>query len=346
MRKAAYLAKDRWKQFVLALSGRGEVYAPCKDGEAITFRRTLPDETPCLDGPAISAPKAVIYPQSETLFSFDFKKDSVDQGKTNIDLRAETEGPPAIILCDRPCDAKGFTIIDRVFLGVDPYYTERRERTTIITLTCDVPYAGCFCTSVGGGPHDATGSDVLLTDISHGYYMEVLTDKGAEALKGIALVEGAPYAKEAEERRIASREALKPAFPGGGEVRSIPVQEAFWEEISQKCLGCGACTCLCPTCYCFNITDEQGVNKGERIRSWDSCMFTHFTLEASGHNPRSQKWQRLRNRVAHKFVHYPETYGEPACTGCGRCIRLCPASIQISGIAAGLAAPSEKNYGD
>jgi ferredoxin len=338
MRKAAYLAKERWKEFVRDLSGRSEVYAPCKEGEAIAFRRLLPEETPCLDGPAVGAPKAIIYHQSEALFTFDFRKDPAAPDKAAVVLRAETEAPPAIILCDRPCDAKGFTIIDRVFLDVDPYYRERREKTTIITLTCDTTYAGCFCTSVGGGPCDAAGSDVLLTDIGHGYYVEVLTDKGAEALNGTALEEGAPYSKEAEERRIASKEALKPVFSGGGEIRLVSVQDAFWEEVSQRCLGCGACTYLCPTCYCFNITDEQGVNAGERIRSWDSCMFTHFTLEASGHNPRSHKWQRFRNRVAHKFVHYPEKYGEPACTGCGRCIRLCPASIAISATVAELAA--------
>ena len=102
-------------------------------------------------------------------------------------------------------------------------------------------------------------------------------------------------------------------------------------------MSCGACTYLCPTCYCFNMTDEQAVNKGERIRSWDSCMFPHFTLETSGHNPRSKKAQRFKQRVGHKFVYYPEKYGELACSGCGRCIRFCPISMEIGKVVARLA---------
>ena len=73
-------------------------------------------------------------------------------------------------------------------------------------------------------------------------------------------------------------------------------------------LSCGACTYLCPTCYCFNITDDKGVSAGERVRSWDACMFRHFTLEASGHNPRTKKAQRFKNSVGHKFVYYPDKY--------------------------------------
>ncbi len=77
---------------------------------------------------------------------------------------------------------------------------------------------------------------------------------------------------------------------------------------------------------------RAGDHDGRAHKEWDSCMFSHFTLEASGHNPRSGKSQRLKNRVEHKFVWYPEVHGEPACTGCGRCIRFCPASVDISRI--------------
>jgi sulfhydrogenase subunit beta (sulfur reductase) len=90
------------------------------------------------------------------------------------------------------------------------------------------------------------------------------------------------------------------------------------------------CTYVCPTCYCFTITDETENLRGERLRSWDSCMFYHYTLEASGHNPRPSKLNRYRNRVGHKFSYIPEKYdGLIGCCGCGRCIRSCPVSIDI-----------------
>jgi ferredoxin len=344
VKETGYIAKSAWKAFVEGLVARYRVYAPCRDGETVAFRRIQGKEEPCLDRPAAGAPKAALLPQSETLFGFVLKKDPVDPRKTEVELKAEIEEPPTVILCGRPCDARGFTIIDPVFLDADPYYRKRREGTTIITLACPTAYEGCFCTSVGGGPADKAASDVLVTELDQGYYVEPLTDKGREALKDAPLEEGAPHREEAEERQRKAFTRVKKAFPGGKDLKVSPERfesDRFWQEASAKCLSCGACTYLCPTCYCFNITDEQGVDTGERIRSWDACMFSHFTLEASGHNPRAQKWQRLKQRVGHKFVYYPEKYGEAACSGCGRCIRLCPVSVEISGIVAALAAPEE-----
>jgi ferredoxin len=105
---------------------------------------------------------------------------------------------------------------------------------------------------------------------------------------------------------------------------------AFWEAEASKCLSCGACTYLCPTCYCFNLTDEARGALGARIRSWDACMLPLFTMEASGHNPRTGKIQRLRNRIGHKFSYYPGLHnGRIACCGCGRCIKSCPSSVDI-----------------
>ena len=104
---------------------------------------------------------------------------------------------------------------------------------------------------------------------------------------------------------------------------------SFWNEIHQKCLGCGICTFLCPTCYCFDITDEVKDEQGKRIRCWDSCMFPQFTLHASGHNPRPTYRERMRQRIMHKFNYCPENYKETFCVGCGRCIRNCPVNLDI-----------------
>ena len=113
-------------------------------------------------------------------------------------------------------------------------------------------------------------------------------------------------------------------------VASRFTDKAFWEKETVKCLSCGACTYLCPTCQCFTITDEGSQLDGRRLRSWDSCMTPLFTLETSGHNPRPSKADRMRNRVSHKFSFYPERYdGFFSCVGCGRCVVSCPVSLDI-----------------
>ncbi len=337
MKEAGFIPKDAWKAYLESLAKRFTLYAPCKDGEAVVFQVFEPDKEVCLDRPANTAPKGVIFPQSETLFTFNLKKDADNPKKTDVELDGSIPAIDAAILCSRPCDAKGFLILDPVYMDVDPYYRERREKTTIITLACPNPYPGCFCTSVDGGPAEKKGSDVLVTEVDGGYYIEAMTDKGKAVLDDPAVHDGASRKAEAEDKQKTAYARVKKAFSGGKDVKISKdrfLSDQFWEDVTAKCLSCGACTYLCPTCYCFNITDEQAINKGERIRSWDSCMFPHFTMETSGHNPRSKKAQRFKQRVGHKFVYYPEKYAELACSGCGRCIRYCPISMEISKVVA------------
>ncbi len=348
MKKSGYLKKQKEREFIAALGAKASVFAPCLEGETVVFKPAEPGCTLCLSRPAVSPPKSVIYPQSETLFSFRFKKDPEDPRRTLVDLDDRIEAEETIIFGARPCDARGIAIIDRAFSKTDtpdPYYLARREKTTIVTLTCPEPSSGCFCTWVGCGPAETSDSDVMMTELEDGYVMEALTSKGEALLESSILEDGTAYEAQAKEVQKAAHERM---VKEAGEADTTPVDaetfhsQAFWEKTAERCLGCGACTYLCPTCYCFNITDEQVVDKGERIRSWDACMFHHFTLEASGHNPRTAKALRLKNRIGHKFVYYGEKYdGIIACSGCGRCIRGCPVSMEISTIAAAL----KKNSG-
>jgi ferredoxin len=256
-----------------------------------------------------------------------------------VELEEKLDFPKTIIFGSRPCDAKGFLIYDRPYMQTDtpdPYYKGRREQTAIVTMSCQSTYAGCFCTAVGGGPADKEGSDVLITELDNGYFIEAITDKGKEILQQAAAESGAGHEAEALKKQEAVRARVKDPFCANGKPeisKDLFESDEFWEEELSKCVSCGACTYLCPTCYCFNITDETTFEKGERIRSWDGCMYNHFTLEASGHNPRPTKFQRFKNRVGHKFLFYPEKYnGVIACCGCGRCIRFCPMSVDISEI--------------
>ena len=104
---------------------------------------------------------------------------------------------------------------------------------------------------------------------------------------------------------------------------------SVWHDIHRKCLGCGVCTYFCPTCHCFDITDEAEGLQGRRIRTWDSCMYPLFTMHASGHNPRPTRKERMRQRIMHKFVYSMEQYGKRFCVGCGRCVINCPVNLDL-----------------
>lgn len=349
MADTGFLPKEKLKDFLEALAKDAVVYAPSLEGDTVLFKKYSQGADLCLDRPANLGPKAIMYPQCETLLSFEFKKnDPNDPKKVDIKVKAESNYSKTVIFGCRPCDANGFTIYDRVFIETDtadPYYKEHRYKTTIITLSCETPSAGCFCAAVGGGPSDTSGSDVLMTPVEGAYYFEALTEKGKAVLKSYSMQDGTSYKDKAQKVKSEALKKLRNPFPKDATEKvsqKLFDSDEFWEKVASKCISCGACTYLCPTCYCFNITDEKTKMKGERIRTWDACMFNHFTLETSGHNPRPTKFKRFKNRVGHKFAYYPEKYnGVIACCGCGRCIRYCPVSVDISEVVGYLKDPKQ-----
>lgn len=346
MAETGFLPKNKLNDLLKALSKDATVYAPIAEGDTIIFKPFSDESTLCFDRPADSPPKSIIYPQSEVIFSYKYLKKTDDPKKTSVELETCMDYPETIIFGCRPCDAKGFTVFDRVFIesnGPDIYYQDRRKKTVIITISCPSPYAGCFCTSLGDSPAGKEGSDMLITEMENGFFFEPVTEKGKTMLSIPEMEDGSKYIEDAHKKQQQAHDKVKKPFPDithNKISKKLFNEDEFWHKAVNKCVSCGTCTFLCPTCYCFNFTDEQTLEKGERIRSWDSCMFYHFTLEASGHNPRPTKFLRYRNRVGHKFVFYPEKYdGITACTGCGRCIRYCPVSVDISKIVAQLRNP-------
>lgn len=334
-----YIALDKLTSVMDRLSERLAVWVPVASGDKKRVVRFMPYQTgmvPDLDQQSTLGPKGVLLPQVEALFRFSYEKEPDEPSNKRLQLENLPPATPTLIFGARPCDAKGFLVFDRVFSAgphVDGLYADRREQTLLATLVCPDEDSTCFCSSVGSGPADRQGSDLWITRTADGYVVEALNQRALPVME--LLDEPASELQITAARKIQEEAAERHV----GNLSSEQSEENFlrrfddlnyWQKMAGQCLSCGICTFVCPTCYCFSITDEMKKRSGERLRSWDSCMFYTYTLEASGHNPRPTRLERYRNRIGHKFSYFPEKYaGMIACCGCGRCIRNCPVSIDI-----------------
>ncbi len=328
--------REDLERFVKALQQGYEVFGPVKEGGHHRFQRLRADERVDLDfyNTRLS-PKSLLFPQSERMFEF-----TVDEAseEAHILKEAPKEFPPSVVFGIRPCDAKALRLVNVNFDNPefkDPWWVKRLDSMAFIGLGCNDPCSTCFCTSVNCGPFHEEGLDVLLFDLGECFLARTLTERGQKLLQSGGVDRDAEegLSEEAAELRRKAEDAIASHVPTGklGEKDVTDLFDApFWDDVAFACINCGACTFLCPTCWCFDIQDEVLKIQGDRIRNWDSCMFPLFTLHASGHNPRAEKVQRVRQRFMHKLKYYADKYGNGvACVGCGRCVDHCPVNIDI-----------------
>lgn len=307
------------------------VYAPVQDEDNVLFKPVQKGDTVLTTfANTKNAPKNLLFPRSELLMKYT----RTDKG---MEFAAGApEAQQTVLFGVRPCDARSFILLDMLFdqdKWKDPYYIDKRAKTTVIALSCvHPPYPSCFCTSVGGSPVSSEGADILLTDLGENYLAEFVTEKGKALLKYFGDVKADKTSeKMKDEIAKASAAEIKVQIPAR-EIKpwlDANFEHPFWNTIHQKCIACGTCTYLCPTCHCFDITDEMKGGDGMRIRNWDSCMYWLFTKETSGHNPRSSQKERWRQRLMHKFRYYVDMFGAISCVGCGRCVIYCPVNLDI-----------------
>ena len=327
--RAKAIRKDDLPTFLEGLRTRYRVFGPVvKDG----LTRFAPIQT----GFSLSwdlqtkfSSKDILFPRCETLFAYSL-------GGRDVELReVKTNLPTSVIFGVPPCEGRSYTILDSAFLSgdfTDVYYNGRRQSTLMVGIACTMPWDTCFCTSVGGDPFGTEGLDLLLKDIGDRYVIEVCTERGKALLEGSVV-------RDAEESEVdQAREVAKRAHSLIGmhlDLDDVPrklekmFDDPLWNTVYAKCVGCGICTFLCPTCYCFDIIDEGRGSKGRRARIWDSCQYPLFTLQGSGHNPRPSGKERMRQRIMHKFNYFAKNFRQIACVGCGRCVRECPVNLDI-----------------
>ena len=346
-----YLKADAVPALLEALAKNARVVAPFKRDGVVQFEPWQPGKDVELQVLlAKQSPKEYVFLQTETYLKFGYEMAAAPEGAEGEDaiphetavVDAVSEAPAQVIFGLRPCDARGFVQMDRVMGGYggfyyDPLYNARREATTLVAVTCAEPRSTCFCTAIGGCPAGHEGVDVLCTRAEGGCVVESFTEKG-EALLAAAVANGAALADatdaqkaQADETKMLAITKVDVPFDLDGVRDNLHdnIEDKRWVDLSMRCISCGTCTYVCPSCYCFSVNDSIIETKGERYRCWDNCFNPQYTEETSGHNARAQKAKRFRNRFSHKFWYYPDKYDSLLCSGCGRCIVHCPTRIDI-----------------
>jgi sulfhydrogenase subunit beta (sulfur reductase) len=267
----------------------------------------------------------------------------VEQSGYDIRVSAESDpGQPLAFIGVRSCELHAIAIQDRVLIqGAhgDPHYRARRESVFLVAVNCTEPGGSCFCASMGTGPQTDGGFDLALTEtVQHGERLFV-ADAGTE--KGRAILAELPHRAATPEESEGAQAAV--AGAAGRMGRAMPAAEEVpqllqlnldhprWEEVAARCLTCGNCTMVCPTCFCTTQEDVPSLDgtASEHVQRWDSCFTMEFSFLHGG-SVRASPRSRYRQWMTHKLSTWWEQFDTSGCVGCGRCITWCPVGIDIT----------------
>ena len=248
---------------------------------------------------------------------------------------------PLAFIGVRACELRAIAIQDRVFLAgqyLDKSYKIRRDHAFIVAVNCSQAGGTCFCVSMDAGPRVEAGFDLALTElVEEGHHLLVM-ELGSAA--GAELVRDLPYRPATEEEiAAAERVVARTSDQMGRTLETNGLKELLqananhprWDEVAERCLTCGNCTNVCPTCFCTTTDDATDITGtiSERVRRWDSCFTLDFSYVHGG-SVRSSARSRYRQWITHKLAHWIDQFGSSGCVGCGRCITWCPVGIDIT----------------
>ncbi len=282
-------------------------------------------------------PKTYLFPAKLPLFQF-----HSENGRFVLDAGLP-EVPKYAMLGVRPCELAAVRVQDRVFGVDDPrtfrcesetWYRQSRRQAFFIAVNCTSPSGTCFCASWGTGPEATEGFDLALTELRSGFVVAIGSERGRELVAQLPL--RTPTAAElelAELKLQRARERMGRHLDTAGvkDLLDANLEHPEWDDVALRCLSCGNCTMVCPTCFCCTVTDSTYLDEAHvtRTRYWESCFTHQFTHTTTGPE-RNTIRGRYRHWLRHKLGTWWDQFGTSGCIGCGRCITWCPVGIDLT----------------
>jgi len=314
------IKKDKWDNAIMNLLSSHDIYASVRNDFGQDYELLRPRDIPI-----------IVYNEPKPVTSL---KNFFLPVKENVSELRSTDRP-RIIIGSPNCDIEALSILDEIYLDPDfddPFYRERRENTLLIGSDCKGIQEHCHCLSYGIRPFPTKFADLAIFLLDDNVILRILSKKGddfinnlpeAHEIKEESVFKTVENAHALTESLLESSNRYLPDYSRTGDIVRNAKTE-IWKKYSARCVSCGACATICPTCTCFLLIDKPGF---EKVKQLDACQYPGFARVAGGEDALLDLPHRFRNRYMCKYVWKPEKFKSVACTGCGRCIDACIAKI-------------------
>ena len=329
--RAKVLPKANLWDFLEGLKRVSPLIAPVRRGGRVVFSEINDISDVTIDYTrTVLPPKKFLVPYRRVRFTYSTE---------DLSFSSTFKARQQIIFGIHSCDLHGISILDSVYLkeNPDPRYLDVRKKTVLIGISC-MPDDYCFCLSTGTAFPDGANWDLFLTDIGADYFVSIGTPKGDELIielkelfRDIEREDLELYKRSTKKKKEAFRNRKLPDLERISQLIELEYESPVWEEEAKRCLSCGTCTNVCPTCFCYtsvDVPDFEGKTV-KRVEFTTSCQYPYYSLVAGGHYFKPTRTARFRHRYYHKFVGYPYQIEKFGCVGCGRCSAECPAKISM-----------------
>ncbi len=323
-------------EFLESLRDFGTLYGPIRKSGILVFDQVEDIQNLEITNENTLLPlKKLFHPMRFDMFHFD--KDGYHPDYSFFEKR--------VVLGVHPCELHGLLRLDEVFMvePQDPYYAGLRKNTAVIGFSC-LPNENALCKSTGTDIVES-GFDLFFVDLGDFYLVWVGSSLGHDMILKKEAFFSDRVSHDEIHQYISWREKRDNMFKSSFNFDSMPdimdlsYESEVWEYFANKCISCGQCTMVCPTCNCYDVRDVLDISpevSGRRERFWDSCMYVDYSQVAGGHNFRGDRGSRLKLWYTHKLKAFPHEFGRPSCVGCGRCVVTCPVDINVLTVSAAL----------